>query len=59
MRKAVGQSERDRPNNWRKRAEEARALAVGEPDEARRTKPFSIAAAYDELAKRSEPRCKR
>jgi hypothetical protein len=54
MRKPLAPREMNKPEHWRKRAQETRAMAEGEPAEVR-AKLLEIAAAYDQLADRAEP----
>jgi hypothetical protein len=46
------------PEHWRKRAEEARALAKQMNDETSKQTMLKIAADYDHLAERAEGRAK-
>ena len=46
------------PEHWRKRAEEARALANQMNDETSKQTMLNIAADYDRLAERAEGRAK-
>ena len=55
MQKPAESPDLERPEHWRKRAAETRALAEHEPAEVQ-AKLLAIATAYDEMAKRSERR---
>lgn len=46
----------DKPERWRKRAEEARTIAAGMRDPETKRIMLDLAASYDALAKRAEDR---